>query len=143
VGTDAEVSDTWAVTENNLTAYDLTVYGPNGYVRAFRGSISGAGKANLHVRTEYDKDNNAIRLFGVNRSRETVTIRFTNGYTGEVLSADVKAGESGEREFSLHHTFGWYDFTIEVEQDSSLRYQLAGHVETGEESRTDPAIAAS
>jgi phospholipase C len=67
----------------------------------------------------------------------------TNGYTGEVVSSDVAAGASGERTLSLHSTHGWYDFTVEVEQDPSLRYQIAGHVETGVESRTDPAIAAS
>jgi phospholipase C len=66
----------------------------------------------------------------------------TNGYTGEVVSADVEAGASSERTFSLHHSYGWYDFVIEVEQDAAFRYQTAGHVETGEESRTDPKIAA-
>jgi phospholipase C len=54
----------------------------------------------------------------------------------------VEAGASSERTFSLHHSYGWYDFVIEVEQDAAFRYQTAGHVETGEESRTDPKIAA-
>ena len=143
VGAGAEVSDTWQVTANNLTAYDLSVYGPNGFLRAFKGSISGAGAANLDVRTSYDKEDNSITLSGVNRSAGTVTIQLTNGYTGEVLSSDVQAGAEGEQTFSLHDTHGWYDFTIEVEQDPSFRYQIAGHVETGRESRTDPAIAAN
>jgi phospholipase C len=143
VGSGAQVSDNWDITSNNLTGYDLSVYGPNGFLRAFKGSISGAGKANLDVHTTYHKDNNAITMSGVNRGAETVTIKLTNGYTGEVLTGDVEAGETSSRTFSLHHSFGWYDFTIEVEQDSSFQYQVAGHVETGQESRTDPAIGAS
>jgi phospholipase C len=54
----------------------------------------------------------------------------------------VEAGEDGEHSFRLQKTHGWYDLTIEVVQDASFKYQVAGHVETGEESWTDPAIAA-
>jgi len=42
----------------------------------------------------------------------------------------------------LHKTFGWYDFTVTVESDASFRRQLAGHVEAGKDSMTDPAIGA-
>jgi phospholipase C len=143
VGAGAQVSDTWRLTAQNLNGYDLSVYGPNGFLRAFKGSISGMGSANLDVRTSYEKEDNSITLSGRNRGSETVTIRLTNAYTGQVLSADVEAGEQGERTFSLNHTHGWYDFIIEVAQDPSFRYQIAGHVETGRESRTDPAIGAT
>ena len=65
-----------------------------------------------------------------------------NNYSGKVESADVNAGSSWQDTLELHRTFGWYDFVIEVSQDSNFRYQVAGHVETGEESTTDPAIGA-
>jgi phospholipase C len=142
VGRGADVSDTWDIAGNNLGGYDLSVYGPNGFLRAFKGSIA-AGSANLSIRTSYDKEDNAITLSGSNRGSSTATVRVTNGYTGEVLSTDVKAGASGEHTFSLHHSSGWYDFVLEVEQDATFRYQIAGHVETGEESSTDPKIAAT
>jgi hypothetical protein len=32
---------------------------------------------------------------------------------------------------------------VQVEEDPSISYQIAGHVETGKESMTDPAIAAA
>ena len=35
------------------TAYDLSVYGPNGFFRSFKGSISGRDKVNLTVRASY------------------------------------------------------------------------------------------
>ncbi len=143
VGTGDNVSDTWQIAANNLTGYDPSVYGPNGFLRAFKGSISGTGIANLDIRTSYDKEDNSITLSGANRGSQSVTVRLTNVYTGAVLSGDVAAGENGERTFALHGTHGWYDFIVEVAQDPSLQYQIAGHVETGMESRTDPAIAAS
>jgi phospholipase C len=143
VGSGVEVSDTWPITASNLSGYDLSVYGPNGFFRSFQGSISGANAANLVVHVSSDKEDNTITLSGVNRSHQDVTINLTNGYSGEVLTSNVAGGGNGEHTFSLHKTHGWYDFTIEVAQDSTFRYQIAGHVETGEESFTDPAIAAT
>jgi hypothetical protein len=35
---------------------------------------------------------------------------------------------------------GWYDLIVKVSGDASFRYQLAGHVETGKESISDPAL---
>ena len=142
IGEGAETSDTWQIRANNLPGYDLSVYGPNGFLRAFRGSISGANTANLDIRTAYDRDENSITLYGLNRGLQTVTVQLTNTYTGQTLSEEVEAGEWQRKTFSLDNTCGWYDFIVEVEQDSNFRYQIAGHVETGRESRTDPAIAA-
>jgi phospholipase C len=42
----------------------------------------------------------------------------------------------------LHESFGWYDMTVGVDSDASFQRQLAGHVEAGKPSMTDPAIAA-
>ena len=142
LGTGDSVSDTWQITSNNLTGYDLSVYGPNGFFRSFKGSISGAGAANLDIHTAYNKQTNALTLYGANRGSATATIRLTNVYTGQVLSEDVKAGASGAHTFELNSTHGWYDFIVEVAQDPSFRYQISGHLETGNESRTDPAIGA-
>ena len=36
VGSGAAVSDTWQITANSLSTYDLSVNGPNGFLRAFR-----------------------------------------------------------------------------------------------------------
>jgi phospholipase C len=141
VGQGAHVSDTYAITANNLTAYDLSVYGPNGFLRAFKGSVTGPGKANLDVRTTVDTEDNRITVSAANHGGAAVTITLTNGYGGATVSSHVAAGATGSHTFNLNSTHGWYDVTVEVVQDASFRYQIAGHVETGEESFTDPAIA--
>jgi phospholipase C len=142
VGNGAHVSDTYAITANNLTAYDLSVYGPNGFLRAFKGSVTGKGKANLDVRTSIDAESNSITVSAANHGAETVMIALIDGYSGASVSSDVAAGATGSHTFNLNSTHGWYDITIEVAQDASFRYQVAGHVETGKESITDPAIGA-
>ena len=141
VGTGAAVSDVWQITANRLSTYDLSVNGPNGFLRAFQGSVSGEDKANLHVRTSYDPQSNGITLHLSNRGTDTVDVRVTDAYTGATHSQNLKPGEWADRHWSLPRSYGWYDLVVEVESDSTFRYQLAGHVETGEESRTDPAIA--
>ncbi len=142
VGQGAHVSDTYAITANNLTGYDLSVYGPNGFLRAFKGSVKGSGMANLDVRATVNAEDNSITVSAANHGGAAVTITLTNGYGGATVSSHVAAGATGSQTFNLKSTHGWYDVTIEVAQDASFRYQVAGHVETGEESFTDPAIGA-
>ena len=35
---------------------------------------------------------------------------------------------------------GWYDLIVSVTADTTFQYQLAGHVETGKDSYSDPAL---
>ena len=41
------------------------------------------------------------------------------------------------------HSHGWYDLSIVSAQDGGFLRRLAGHVETGRPSISDPAIGAS
>ena len=43
----------------------------------------------------------------------------------------------------LKESFGWYDLVIEANTDPHFRWQIAGHLETGKDSVTDPAIGAA
>ena len=141
VGKGAVVSDTWPITANGLATYDLAVNGPNGFLRAFKGSVSGNDKANVEVRSSYDAHTNGIRVIVRNLGSATVEVRITDAYSGSVHPIHLKAGETASKYSERHQTYGWYDFTVEVASDATFVYQLAGHIETGEESRTDPAIA--
>jgi phospholipase C len=77
-----------------------------------------------------------------NHGSQSAQVDVTNAYSGKSIRVELHAGQSTETTYELHPTFGWYDLVVTAESDSTFRYQLAGHVETGEESRTDPAIAA-
>jgi phospholipase C len=143
VGPDASGSETWSVTANGETAYDLAVYGPNGFFRRFAGSFVGTAPANLGVRASYDPDQLGIRLELVNHGAAASRVQVSNEYTDdEVIDRDLRPGERLTRRWSLDDTFGWYDFRIAVESDPSFGIGLAGHVESGCDSMTDPAIGA-
>jgi phospholipase C len=41
---------------------------------------------------------------------------------------------------SLNQFHGWYDLIVTVTGDPTFKYRLAGHVETGKDSFSDPAL---
>jgi phospholipase C len=142
VGTGDQVVDTYPISSNGSTGYDLSVYGPNGFLRSFRGSLAGSPTVQLDVRAAYDKRRNAITLTGKNLGTKPVNVSVMDVYSGKTINIELKSGQFREQTYELHPTHGWYDFVVTAESDPTWRYQLAGHVETGEESRTDPAIGA-
>jgi len=142
VGTGAQILDTWALASRGLTGYDLSVYGPNGFLRSFKGSITGSTTIDLDVRTAFHKDGRSIILYLSNQGSKTITVQLNDAYSGSVVTLDLKSGDQVFKNLAIEGTFGWYDLILETEQDSGFRYEIAGHIESDVESRTDPAIAA-
>jgi phospholipase C len=142
VGPEASVSDVWEFTANGESEYDLSVYGPNGFLRTFKGSFSGESHANLAVRGDYHPESSGLTLDIHNRGSETSKIRVSDAYNKQTLERSLEPGKTLMWHWALDATFGWYDLTIEVESDSTFRQRLAGHVETGNDSMSDPAIGA-
>lgn len=140
VGAGDKIDETWAIRGNGLSAYDLSVYGPNGFFRSFKGSIRGKDKANLTVRAGYQDC--GITLDIHNRSDDRRKVRIYEAYSRQSITLPVGPGRSLVWHWSLDKSFGWYDLTVEVEHDPSFRRQLAGHVETGRDSVSDPAFGA-
>jgi phospholipase C len=142
VGPNAELSDSWNIKANGQSAYDLSVYGPNGFMRAFKGSLSGQDKANLDIRSVYDTERCSITLEIQNRGVESCKVHILDAYTKETVVSELEAGEKLVKDWSLEKFFGWYDLVVEVNSDSGFQQRIAGHVETGEDSMSDPAIGA-
>ena len=140
VGPDAHLSDTWAIKENGQTSYDLSVYGPNGFLRAFQGSVSGLAKANLDIKSSHDGDRCRLTLELHNRGSAPGKVRIFDAYAGKTVVLSFDSCDTLTQHFALEKSFGWYDLTVEVESDPTFRQQLAGHLETGSDSRSDPAL---
>jgi phospholipase C len=137
----AEISDRWALSANSRGGYDLSVYGPNGFLRSFKGSTTGQNVANLDIATKYDNSGLGIKLEITNLG-EACQVSILDNYTKDQTTHTLKAGEELTKHWNLKKSYGWYDFVIEVNTDTSFQRQIAGHVETGEESMTDPGIGA-
>ncbi len=139
VGPQTAVSDSWELA--GQPGYDLSVYGPNGFFRSFQGSLTGAHKANLAVSTLTDGDGGgAIGLEIRNQGARTVTVKVHDRYGHPPVSLTLQPDEGWTHNWALDGSHGWYDLTLTVASDPTFRQQLAGHVETGRASMTDPAI---
>jgi phospholipase C len=135
-----QLSDVWHVTATGAFHYDLSVYGPNGFLRAFKGGVAGHHRANLDVQVVYEAANDVITLTITNRSTERTDVSVVDQYTGRVRRRTLEGGAPWSRRWSLENVFGWYDFAITVDGDPGFAYQLAGHVENGEDSVSDPGM---
>jgi phospholipase C len=127
-----QLTDAWDIG----SIYDLSVYGPNGFFRSFKGG----SQANLDVEAAYDERHNEIRLEVRNRNPERAEVTVRDGYTSRATTLSLNPGETGTVQWSLSGNRGWYDLAITVDADSQFEYRYAGHLEDGEDSISDPAM---
>ena len=132
-------SGTWTVSGGATSLYDFSVYGPNGFLRAYKGSIL-PSHANLMVATSYDTANNGISLTVTNTGKAAVLVSVTDGYSGQATAQTLPAGARFTSYYELEALYGWYDLTVAVPADPTFGVQVAGHVETGADSLSDPMI---
>ena len=138
----ARISDVWALDAASGDTYDLSIYGPNGFLRHFKGSVATKDKANLKIESECDTTQSAILLSVTNRGKEASVVQVLDGYTKKATNFTLRSGESTVKLWAARTTFGWYDLTVSVASDASFEQRLAGHIETGCDSTTDPGIGA-
>lgn len=129
------LSATWPV----QGSYDLHSYGPNGFVRSFKGD-SASRKTALQIASRYDREKARIVLILANEGRDFCNVSVENVYNGESISYMLKPGEHSERNWLLSDSYGWYDLIVRADAEGGYVRRLAGHVETGESSVTDPAM---
>jgi phospholipase C len=130
------LTGTWS----EASAYNLSVYGPNGFVRYFNGSF-GSRAAALDVQSGYStRGSGSINLAIRNVAAHLSEVIVLDAYTGSSISEHLSPGQSFEKEFALDAFYGWYDLIVTVAEDPTFSYRLAGHVENGEDSFSDPAM---
>jgi phospholipase C len=119
----------------------LSVYGPNGFVRYFNGSI-GSSAAALDVAIRYNigqGPNIGWNITNVGAIQTDVTV--LDAYTGNLLTTrSLHPHATVVDKLSLDPFYGWYDLIVTVGEDPTFKYRLAGHVETGQDSFSDPAL---
>jgi phospholipase C len=132
------LTDGWDAATPGAGSYDLTVYGPNGFLRAFRGALGAAGGPETAV--AYDAIRGGLTLALRNDGTAECVLTVTpQAYGGAPRSHRVAPGATVSDPWSLEASGGWYDLVVTA--DGFLR-RLAGHVETGAPGRTDPAMGA-
>jgi phospholipase C len=140
VGVRDEVSDSFG--SSGDSSYDLSVYGPNGFLRTFVGTY-GKDSANLSVKAIYETELEGIILEVRNHGKNTEQVHLVEAYSGDSTKVWLDPHQSFETFWQLKKSFGWYDLTLTASSDKNFLRHLAGHLETGKDSLTDPAIAAT
>jgi phospholipase C len=118
------------------------VFGPNGFLRTFRGSVSPKA-VNLDADVRYDADDLELVLRVANRGSAPVRMTAASAYTDDEVERELRPGESFERKFSLESSFGWYDISVDTGADPGFLRRLAGHLENGRDSASDPAFGSA
>ncbi|MGA0600991.1 phosphocholine-specific phospholipase C [Caulobacter sp. KR2-114] len=118
------------------SAYDLTLHGPNGFLRQF----GGAGAEPLSARLR-DSVGGVLRVDVANSGPAPVAVRAVNAYGGQVRTARLAPGAKATLSWPLAPHGHWYDVTVSVAGDAGFLRRFAGHIETGRPSRSDPALA--
>jgi phospholipase C len=67
-------------------------------------------------------------------------VRIYDAYSKQTVSQNLDHGGVLIWHWPLESSFGWYDLTITVDGEPGFLQQLAGHVETGRDSVSDPAL---
>jgi phospholipase C len=131
-----QLSDTW----NVASTYSLSVYGPNGFVRYFHGSL-GSSAALLNIASSYKKQGSGSIVWSItNVATSPAEVTVLDAYTGKSVTQLLQPEANFGNVLSLKKFWGWYDLIVTVAEDSTFNYELAGHVETGNDSFTDPAL---
>ena len=142
-----KLSDTWKLDEFEAGVYHLEVYGPNGFSRIFRGNKN---DPKISVTLDYERASRGVKkptgniiLQITTEASYQIDIR-DNAYGKGVLQKQA-AKSSGSNSLKIlldcSKSFGWYDFSVLVKGHGHFEQRFTGHVETGDWSRTDPAMA--
>jgi phospholipase C len=132
------LTDTWLGSGGR---YELSIIGPNGFLRELQGTLSGAGPA-PDLELEYHPAQRAIGLRARTAGGAAVVIDVTPGaYEGESLALPLASDGRVTRErWSIAHSADWYDFSVRCEAQPGWSQRFAGRMETGRHGVSDPAL---
>ena len=118
-------------------AYDATLFGPNGFLRQFAGTVEP-----LQVREQYDPKGGRLVLELVNQGPEPLLVHVasTTYPAGPPRAHPLAPGVKLRSAWQIAPNDHWYDLSIRIDGSPAFLRRYAGHMETGLPSRSDPAI---
>ncbi|WAC14786.1 phosphocholine-specific phospholipase C [Dyadobacter pollutisoli] len=137
------LKQTWKISDFEGGKYHLKVYGPNGFFREFAGGVQ---DNDVTVTCAYVPDKTGklkgdlLFTIGNKGSKAASIAIIDNAYGEKPLNLKIAAGGRSQAVMTLSKSYNWYDLSIQVDQSKTVR-RYAGHVETGNESVTDPFMA--
>lgn len=126
-------------------SYGYTLHGPNGFFRRFKGKTKAlhwwtTGTPVPEVKEAYDVANGNISLRLKNLGTGVCDFTIVDAYGGATIKRRVAGGDVADVYVDLRAFHGWYDLVVSVDDDPLFERALAGHVETGRSSMSDPGL---
>jgi len=114
--------------------YDIEIHGPNGFMRAFRGSAADAG---IGIRLSYP-ESGIVLEFSHNQKTPIAARIVDNAYKSfGPINKDIDPGVT-KVNLDIQSSKGWYDFSFFMKGNDRFEWRYAGHVESGKPSISDP-----
>ncbi|HVI47664.1 MAG TPA: phospholipase C, phosphocholine-specific [Chitinophaga sp.] len=140
-----KLNDNWPLHAFENDLYHLRVYGPNGFYREFAGNVN---DPQAEVICNYQRSaGNIKKLSGnvelklINRGGSPLTFHIKDmGYKKGELKKTLAARTEGNLIIDLSKSFGWYDFTVQIDGAATFEQRYAGRVETGKDGFSDPVM---
>ena len=127
------LSDVWRPAADGR--HDLWVLGPNGFLRSFQGGPPTREPA-LQLTVQQVPSSGAVVTRLRNRTAVPVKVQINDAY-GRSTTVDVAGHRSQTTTWPLAATQGWYDLTFAA---GDFEHRLAGRLETGRDSISDPLM---
>lgn len=133
-----QLEGTWH-TASDDGRYDLWILGPNGFHRHCAGR---AGAPALEVTAAYQGPGASLQLTVRNPAPQARSFQVLANAYGYPQASDTKLGpgESVSLSWDMTRSGGWYDVTVLDGGDPAYTRRLAGRIETGAPSTSDPAM---
>jgi phospholipase C len=138
VGAGGSETDSWALPSG--AEYQLSIFGPNGWLRELGGATAAVGP---EVVAREDATSGHVTLTFVNPGSSPVQFVGTDAYDpSRSYTYNVAAGASQVvPNWGVSQANQWYDITVTIDADQAYVRRFSGHVENGKASTSDPAIA--
>ncbi|MHC1478646.1 phosphocholine-specific phospholipase C [Frateuria aurantia] len=118
----------------------LDIHGPNGFLRQFAMDPA-APHDQPELEMQVDSGAEEVVLTLRNPGQRTLTLQLYDHYQADAVHATSLAAEASiVRRLPLGTNYQWYDFSLRCEQLPGYLRRMAGHIETGKPSMSDPAI---
>lgn len=140
-----QLSDHWTSTDGH-GHYDLSVHGPNGFLRACQGrqpaprSQQALPEVTVASRGEGQARQLVVTLSNSGRHACRFSVRANDYLDVPDRHYTVPAGGAVDDVWDLERSSHWYDLVVTVEGDPWFQRRMAGHLETGQASISDPAL---
>jgi len=132
VGPGGSLEDVWPA-----GPHDLWILGPNGFHRHLIGAAA-QHEPMIEVVSSPSKRSLTLTLRNDGPATQHMAVTQAKGPAWRVA---LKPGQSAKRVWSLAATGGWYDLSARIEGQAGYLRRLAGRLENGADSFTDPAMA--